>query len=433
KRPLTFSYKVVEEDLAWLGIKWNEKYIQSLRIETFYEIAKKLIEMNYAYVDLCKAEVFREYRNAGKACPHRNQDPAQNMELFEKILAGEFREGEAVIRLKTDLSHPDPSVRDWVMMRIVDVERYPHPIVGDRYRLWPTYNFAAAVDDHLMGITHILRGKEHAVNTVKQLFLYKYLGWRYPEVVHFGRVGLEGLILSKSWIKTRLKEHPERFMGFDDIRFATIAALRRRGILPETIREVIISLGLSPTDARVSWANIAAINRKNADPIAKRLFVVCKPIKVIISGVELPKEVEIPYHPSKDLGKRRIVLTKPEVYVSEYDVQKLAPGSVVRLMELFNIEIKQIDRNVVTAVYHSSDLETARRFSAPIIQWVPCENNTRIELISADGMRLRRTLCIGESSVALLKKDEIIQMVRIGFGRIDEIKKNRVRIILAHE
>jgi glutamyl-tRNA synthetase len=433
KRPLAFSYRIIEEDLLWLGVKWDEEYVQSMRMGKYYDIAKKLIELGYAYVDLCRSEVFKELRNIGKACPHRDLDPSKHMELFEKILEGEFSEGEAVVRLKTDLSHPDPALRDWVMMRIIDVEKHPHPVIGDKYRLWPTYNFAAAVDDHLMGVTHILRGKEHALNTLKQLFIYKYLGWRYPEVVNFGRVGLEGLILSKSWIKNKLRESPDKFMGFDDIRFATISGLRRRGILPETIREIILSLGLSPTDARISWVNIAAVNRKNADPIAKRVFVVCDPIKVRVSGVELPKEVEISYHPSKDLGKRRIILTKPELFVPYHDIEKVKPGTIVRLMELFNIEIKHIGKEVVEAAYHSTGLDEARKREAPIIQWTPCENSLKVEILKAEKLRLRKEYCVAEKSLVEMKSGEVIQMVRLGFGRIDRIKRGRMVVMYTHE
>jgi glutamyl-tRNA synthetase len=433
KRPLTFSYRIVEEDLLWLGVKWDEEYVQSMRMEKYYEVARKLIELGYAYVDLCRSIVFRELRNAGKACPHRDLDSSKHMELFEKILLGEFGEGEAVIRLKTDLNHPDPAIRDWVMMRIIDVEKYPHPVVGDRYRLWPTYNFAAAIDDHFMGITHILRGKEHALNTLKQLFIYKYLGWKYPEVVNFGRVGLEGLILSKSWIKGKLRESPGKFMGFDDIRFATISGLRRRGILPETIREIILSLGLSPADARISWVNVAAVNRKNVDPVAKRVFVVCNPVKVRISGVDLPKEVEISYHPSKNLGKRRITLTRPEVFISYYDIEGVKPGTVIRLMELFNMEIKHVSKEIVEAIYHSAGLDEAKKLGAQIIQWVACENNLKAEVLKVENLKLRKEYCVAERGLVEMERGEIVQMVRIGFGRIDKITGSKAVIVYAHE
>ncbi|MEM0026366.1 MAG: glutamate--tRNA ligase [Ignisphaera sp.] len=433
KPPLPFSYLIIEEDLKWLGVTWDEKYIQSMRMDRYYSIAKKLIELGYAYVDLCKKDVFREYRNAGKACPHREMPPTQHLELFEKILAGEFREGEAVIRIKTDLAHPDPAIRDWVMFRIVDTTKNPHPIVGDRYRLWPTYNFAAAVDDHLMGVTHILRGKEHALNTAKQLYIYKYLEWRYPEVVNFGRVGLEGLILSKTWIKNQLKNNPEKFMGFDDIRFATISGLRRRGILAETIREVILSLGLSPVDARISWVNLAAINRKNVDPIAKRIFIVCNPVKVVIEGVKTPREIEIPYHPTKDLGKRKLLLTRPEVYISLKDLENVNQGAVIRLMELFNIVIERNAEDNVIARYHSSSLDDAKKLGAPIIQWIPCNDTAKAELLRVEGMKIRKEHCVGESSLKMLREGEIIQMVRLGFGKIEKISKAKISIIYSHE
>ncbi|MDK6028561.1 glutamate--tRNA ligase [Ignisphaera sp. 4213-co] len=433
KPPLPFSYTIIEDDLKWLGVLWDEKYVQSMRMEKYYSIAKKLIELGYAYIDLCKSEVFKEYRNAGKACPHRDLSPEQHLELFEKIFAGEFGEGEAVIRIKTDLNHPDPAIRDWVMFRIIDTSKNPHPVTGDKYRLWPTYNFAAAVDDYLLGVSHILRGKEHALNTAKQVYIYKYLGWKYPEVVNFGRVGLEGLILSKTWIKNQLKMNPEKFTGFDDIRFATISSLRRRGVLPETIREIILGLGLSPVDAKISWVNLAAINRKNVDPIAKRVFVVCNPIKLHLEGVKTPVEVEIPYHPSKDLGKRKIMLTKPEVWISIKDVENMKRGVVIRLMELFNIVVKEQTKDYVIAYYHSNSLEEARKHNASIIQWSPCEQSTKVDILRAEGMRLKRERCVGEQALKTLKEGEIIQMVRLGFGKIEKIQENKITIIYTHE
>ncbi|MCS7110900.1 MAG: glutamate--tRNA ligase [Ignisphaera sp.] len=434
KRPLPEAYELIREDLKWLSIRWDEEYIQSLRMELYYGTAKKLLEIGAAYVDLCSPDTFRELRNLGKACPHRDEDPSISLERFEKILMGEYGEGEAVIRIKTDLSHTDPAVRDWVMFRIIDTTKYPHPLTGDRYRLWPTYNFAAAVDDHFMGVSHVLRGREHTLNTLKQQYLYRYLGWRYPEVLNFGRVGIEGFILSKSWIKTQLKDNPEKFMGFDDIRFATLSSLRRRGIAPETIKQIIMELGVRGVDAKISWANISAVNRKTLDPRSKRVFIVCNPIKVIIRGLEAPLKVVIPFHPTNDLGSRAFTMSRPEVYISKDDLQHLVRTGCIRLMEFANIRyINTASDGIVEAEYLSKGLEDAKKLGAQIVQWVPVESAIKVVIHRAHNGKLKRMVCIGENSLLELQQGEIIQMVRLGFGRIDRIKRDSITVVYSHE
>lgn len=434
KRPMAEAYNIIREDLRWLGISWNEEYIQSLRMNIYYDYLKKLIANGYAYVDLCSSEVFRELRNRGMACPHRNEDPSIHIERLEKIFAGEYGEGEAVVRLKTDLSHPDPAIRDWVIFRIIDTSKYPHPVTGDRYNLWPTYNFAAAIDDHLMKVSHILRGREHAVNTLKQMYIYSYLGWRYPEVINFGRVGLENTILSKTLIKTRLKQEPSRYMGIDDIRFGTIAALRRRGIAAETIRQIILELGVKGVDAMISWENIAAVNRKLLDPISKRVFVVCNPVKIRIINMELPIKVKLQYHPTANLGSREYILKVPEVYICSKDAEVFKNVGFLRLMEFINIKfIGEEDNGVILSEVIGGDVEYAKKLGASIVQWVPMEHSIKVKIVKAEGKKLKKLLCVGEKALELLNTGEVVQMVRLGFGRVDSIEKYGVSIIYTHD
>lgn len=435
KCPMPEAYNMIREDLKWLGISWDEEYVQSLRMEVYYEYLRKLIEGGYAYVDLCRPEIFRELRNKGIACPHRNEDPAINMEKLEKIFAGEYREGEAVVRIKTDLSHYDPAIRDWVIFRIIDTSKYPHPITGDRYILWPTYNFAAAIDDHLMNVSHVLRGREHATNTVKQMYIYNYFGWRYPDVINLGRVGLENTILSKSLMRSKLKLRPDRYMGIDDIRFGTIAALRRRGLSPETIKQLILDLGVKGVDAMISWENIAAINRKLMDPVSKRVFIVCDPVTVkIVNLVELPLKIRLPYHPTANLGSREYHLKTPEVYISLKDAEQLKKAGVLRLMEFANIRfLKEETNGILYAEFIGGDIESAKKLGAQIVQWVPVEHCIRVDLLRAEGAKLKRFRCIGENALKLLSVGEVIQMVRVGFGRIDAIKEDRALIIFTHD
>lgn len=432
KVPLPEAYESIREDLKWLGIKWDLEYIQSLRIEIYYNIAKELIKRGGAYVDLCKTEEFKRYRDAGKPCPHRNEDIEIHLDRFEKMLEGNYAEGEAVLRVKTDLKYPDPSVRDWVAFRIIDTERNPHPLVGSKYIVWPTYNFAAAVDDHLMGVTHILRAREHMVNTIKQKFLYSHMGWKYPEAIHFGRVKLEGFILSKSKIKDLVKKYPGKFKGISDIRFGTIAGLRQRGILPETIREIILELGTKPTDATISWQNLAAINRKNLDPRAKRIMFVANPIMLKVIGLNIG-EIRAPYHPSnKELGER-VIKVSNTIWISSTDLEILKKHRVVRLMELVNIEFMGSKNDAYIVKVHSKDIETAKRLRIPIIQWVSDIDKVKAIIEIPSGLKIKKLRGYIESSVMNLNQYEIIQLVRFGFSKISSIGSRIVRLIYIHD
>jgi len=435
KKPMPEAYELIKEDLEWLGIEWDEEYVQSKRLELFYSYAKELIKLGGAYVDTCSANEFRQYRDSMKPCPHRDQSVEENLELWDKMLEGYFGEGEAVLRVKTDLKHPDPSVRDWVAFRIIDTSKNPHPIVGSRYIVWPTYNFASAIDDHVLGVTHILRAKEHMTNTVKQKFLYNYFGWEYPETIHFGRLKLKGFILSKSLIKSKIERG--EFEGVDDPRLGTLAALRRRGFTAEAIKALMIDVGVKASEATISMENLAAINRKIVDPKSPRILFVEKPVKVIVEGVE-NYETTIPFHPdNKELGFRRIVLKgekgKVKVYISLRDSKDLKPGSFLRLLELFNIEILDVNEKYVLAKFAGTSLSEARRRRAPIIQWVPAHENVSVMVKKPVGNELALIEGLAEKAIEKFRENTILQFYRFGFVRIDRIDNGKYIVYFAHE
>jgi glutamyl-tRNA synthetase len=441
KTPMPEAYRSIREDLKWLGVKWDEEYIQSLRMRIYYDMARDLIVKGGAYVDLCSRDEFLQYKLSRKPCPHRESSSETNLELFEKMLSGDFNEGEAVLRVKTDISHPDPSVIDWVAFRIIDTSKTPHPIVGDKYIVWPTYNFAAAVDDYLLGVTHILRGKEHAVNTLKQKYLYRHMGWDYPEVINLGRLKLEGLILSKSKIKELLKLYPKLFSGPDDIRFGTIASLRNRGILPEAIKEVILEVGVKGTDATISWDNIAAINRKLIDPTAKRVMAVFNPVKLIINNIfEAVDElkIKIPYHPeNKALGERVIDFTNSamvEVYIERKDAEMLKKSGFIRLMEFCNVKYLSESKTGIEVEFIDRKLETAKKLKASIIHWVPgLPDVVEVILLQPEGLKLNKLRGIGEPALFELHPGERVQLIRLGFAKVTKLTKGKTkRIKLAY-
>ena len=424
KTPMPEAYELIRRDLEWLGVTWDEEYIQSLRMETYYRIARELIERGGAYVDDRPPEEFRRYRGRLEDYPPRQRSVEENLELWDRMLEGHYGEGEAVLRVKTDPRHPDPSVRDWVAFRIIDTEKHPHPVVGSRYTVWPTYNFAAGVDDHLMGVTHILRAKEHMQNTVKQEFLYRHLGWEYPRVIHFGRLRLEGFIMSKSLLKSLLDRGLGE--GIDDPRFATIAGLRRRGITADAIRRLILEVGVKYTDASISYVNLAAINRVIVDPRAKRLMAVLEPVRLVVEGLPWsgPRGFTIPYHPSGSLGERRLEVDGPRavLYISGSDAELLKSKGYARLMEAFNVEYVGEEQGAVKARFHSMELEEARRLGAPLIQWVPEGQEAGLELLEPRGLDLVRRYGLVERNALDLEPGSIVQFMRVGFARIDAVQ-----------
>lgn len=441
KTPIPEAYRQIKEDLKWLGVEWGEEYLQSLRMELYYEVARELLSKGAAYVDLCPQKVFRELRLRRAACPHRDVSPEKNLELFDKMKSGYFSEGEAVLRVKTDLNHPDFSVIDWVAFRIIDTDKHPHPLVGSRYVVWPTYNFAAGVDDHLMNVTHILRGREHALNTVKQRYVYQHLGWVYPVVLNLGRLNLEGLVLSKSKIKELISSRPGEFEGPSDIRFGTIASLRNRGIEAQTIREVIIDVGVKQSDASISWDNIAALNRKLIDRNTKRLMAVFTPIELRVSNYSGPAKAVLANHPeNSSLGSREILLDvssgELRVLIDRGDLKEVEKIGMFRLMELCNVKIVEVREDTLISEYVGRDLKQAKEARMPIIQWVPVRDNVKLEILVPRDLELQRMSGLGEPALRELEPGGKVQLVRYGFVKVRRralSKEDIVEVAFMHE
>ncbi|NJE07309.1 glutamate--tRNA ligase [Thermococcus sp. M39] len=428
KRPEPIFYEWIIEDLKWLGFKIDEIHYASDRLEIYYKYAEELIKMGKAYVCTCKPEEFRKLRDAGKPCPHRDEPVEIQLERWEKMLDGTYKEGEAVVRIKTDLNHPNPAVRDWPALRIID--NPDHPRTGDKYRVWPLYNFASAIDDHDLGVTHIFRGQEHAENETRQRYIYDYFGWEYPVTVHHGRLSIEGVILSKS--KTRKGIQEGRYLGWDDPRLGTIRALKRRGILPEAIRELIISVGLKRSDTTISWDNLAAINRKLIDPVANRYFFVADPIPMYIKGFEEEFIAKVPLHPDHpERGYRELKFTpeKP-IYVSKDDLELLKKSEYIRLKDLFNVKLLEVSEEKIVAEFDSIEYEKAREHRWHMIHWVPEGKECEVIIPEGDELIVKKGLLEKDADV---KVDDIVQFERFGFVRIDAIENGVVKAIFAHK
>jgi len=416
KAPIPEMYGWIMEDLRWLGAEPDEVYVQSDRLPIYYGYAEKLLAMGAAYVCTCPPSEFRELYRAGKACPCRGLPPEINLDRWRKMLDGAYGKGEAVVRIKTDLHHPNPAVRDWPALRISTVS---HPRAGDRYRVWPLYNFSCAIDDHEMAVSHIIRGKEHDVNTVRQRYLYGHLGWECPEVLNVGRLGLEAGVLSKSKIRAGVEDGT--YSGWDDPRLGTLRALRRRGIQPEAVRELMIQVGAKPINATLSWGNIAAANRRIVEPRANRYFFVADPVPMRVSGIDGERVARLPLHPDHPDRGTRDYTVRPEdgrasFAVSRRDADQMAPGMVVRLMGLINVEVLKAEAGGVEARLHSSGHRDARALNASFIHWLPEGVGMGARVVMPDASVVAG---LAEPRCSELGADDVIQFERFGFVRVD--------------
>ncbi|MDP2766208.1 MAG: glutamate--tRNA ligase [Candidatus Methanoperedens sp.] len=417
KRPMLEAYTWYLEDCKWLGAKPDEVIIASDRIPKYYEVAEELIQKDGAYVCFCEQEEFKALKDAKKACPHREQGGEKNLEFWHRMISGEYKEQEAVLRIKTDITHKDPAIRDWVAFRII---KTPHPRVGDRYCVWPLLDFESAVEDHLLGTTHIIRGKDLIDSETRQRYIYKYMGWTYPKTLHWGRVQIHEFgKLSTSGLKKAIAEGV--YTGWDDPRVPTIRALRRRGIMPEALRKFMLDLGLGETDISLSMDTLYAENRKLIDPVANRYFFVWNPVEMEIEGVE-PRIAMAPLHPAKKEMREISVGTK--VLVCRDDVDTLKAGERLRLKDLYNIEITSI--SPLKAKFIGTDMDLVKKEKARIIHWVP-PDGLRVKVLSPEG----EYAGVGERGIER-ELDRVVQFERFGFVRIDSVSGDGVVAYFTH-
>ncbi len=396
------AYDLIKEDLEWLGVKFHEVVIQSDRFQIYYDYARKLIEMGKAYITLCDEKEWRKLKLSRKPCPDRDLDPNVHMERWEWMLSGKYGNREAVYVVKTDLNHPNPAIRDWAAFRII--RRVKHPRTGEKYIVYPLMNFSVAIDDHELGLTHVLRGKDHINNTFRQVYIFDYFGWEKPVYIHYGKVKIENSILKTSIIKKGIKEG--NFSGWDDIRLGTLLALRKRGISPEAIRKYWIDTGLKEVDIVFSWENLFAYNRTIVDPLARRYFFVWDPVKIdVTSNEELV--ARIPLHPNVKMGEKVYRLGKNfTIFITKDDFSSLVNGKMLRLKDLGNFTF-----NGKNLEFVNNDLSLIKKLN--IIHWVP-ENSIDCKVLMPDG-----TSKTGMVEPEIMKGENgLVQFERFGYVNV---------------
>lgn len=406
KVPMKEAYQWFKEDLKWLGVKVDVSQIQSRRLKLYYKYAEKLIKEGNAYVDTLPADKMRVMLQKRLISDERNDPVRVVMKKWKKMFTS-FKDGEAVLRIKTDINHPNPAVRDWAAFRII--KRGKHPLV--KARVWPLLNFCSAIDDHELGVTHILRGTDLKVSDQRQKFIYDYFGWRYPKTRYNGKFFVSG-IQSTSEASELIKEG--KLSGWEDPRLGTLRALRRRGYQAEALINFIKDQGLGMNDINVNIESLAAYNKDVIDKGAKRYFLILNPQKVVIEDAK-NKLVKAPLHPDFPKKGNRVFRTEKNFYVQDV----FEPGKVYRFMHLFNFKNLKF-----TSFDHDEKLK------AKLVHWLPVSKTlNRVEVIMPDNSVVKG---YGERDLRKVKVNEVIQAERIGFMRCDKKLKNKMVFYFGH-
>jgi len=413
-------YESFRKGYRWLGIEWDHEKNNSDDMELFYKYAEQLIKAAKAYVCTCPLEKVRKLRSLGEECEHRSRGADENLHLWNEMLAGAFREGEAILRLVGDMKHPNTTLRDPALFRIIE---HPHPLTGNRYRVWPLYDFAVSIEDHLCGVTHVLRTSEFALRDELQNYVRSLLGMgKNPIYIEYSRFEFKGTPVSKRKLRAIIEAGIAA--SWSDPRFPTIEGIRRRGILPEAIKEFTITqTGFSYAKREYDWSLLFAINRKILDPKARRLFFAPDPVKLVVEGA--PEVfVNAPYHPdNRELGSRKL-RARGEFYISGEDARRTGIGEIMRLKYLMNLRILEKTEDLIKGEFMSREPMK----NVKIIQWVPVDEAVQVEVIVPDVLylddevnpdSLRSVRGVGEIAVKNVEVGEIVQFERFGFCRRD--------------
>ena len=420
KRPDLDAYDAILDDISYLGFEPSEVLRASDRVETYYEYARELIEMGEAYTCDLPAEEFSALKRAGDPSPNRDKPPETVADEFEAMINGEYSAGEMVLRVKTDIEHKNPALRDWVAFRMIDT---PHPRkVAETYRCWPMLDFQSAIDDHLTEITHIIRGIDLQDSAKRQQFLYDYFGWDYPEVLHWGHVQIDAydIDLSTSSIKERIDAG--ELDGWDDPRAPTLQSIRRRGIRGEAVVESMIGLGMSTSDVDLAMSSIYANNRNLVDEGANRYFLVRDGERVPVGGDEKPAAGRPPLHPNHADRGRREIPVDDAVFVEPADV----PDAGERIWLKGYGCVRYDDGRFVAT---GDDIDAVREEGVDVIHWVPADDTVSVTMQTPDGD------VVGEAEPAFAETaaGELIQFERIGFVRVDEQTADGAVVYYAHD
>jgi glutaminyl-tRNA synthetase len=350
-----------KQDIRWLGYEWGDReYYASDYFDQLYQWAVQLIKEGKAYVDSLSPDEIKEYRGAfgvpGRESPYRSRSVEENLDLFERMRAGEFEEGEQVLRAKIDMQSGNMNLRDPIMYRILHT---PHHRTGDKWCIYPMYDWAHGQSDSIEGITHSMCDLGYEEHRPLYDWFVEQLGIFHPRQIEYARLNISYTMLSKRWLLQLVEEG--HVQGWDDPRMPTLAGMRRRGYTPEAIRAFLKRIGIAKNDSLVDIALLEHLLRQDLNTRVPRVMAVLRPLRVVITNYpeDQVEEVEAINNPEDEsMGTRRLPFSRV-LYVEQEDFRedpprkwfRLAPGREVRLKHAYYITcqdvIKDKDGNVV--------------------------------------------------------------------------------------
>lgn len=349
----------IMEDIKWLGFDWDDRlFYASDYFEKIYEFAVQLIKDGKAYVDDLSADEIREYRGTltepGKNSPYRDRSVEENLDLFSRMRDGEFPDGSRVLRAKIDMASPNLNLRDPVLYRIL---RATHHRTGDKWCIYPMYDFAHPLSDYLEGITHSICTLEFEAHRPLYDWCLRELGFTgCPKQIEFARLNLNYTVMSKRKLLELVKRGYVK--GWDDPRMPTISGLRRRGYTPEAIRDFCSRIGVAKADSIVDFGVLEHCIRENLNKRAERVMAVLRPLKVIIDNYPegQVEELEAENNPEDpNAGTRKVPFSRV-IYIEQDDFMeeppkkyfRLSPGSEVRLKHAYFIKCERVVKDEKT-------------------------------------------------------------------------------------
>lgn len=438
----------IKRDIQWLGFKWDNLYNASDYFDVMYECAEKLIKEGKAYVCDLSAEEIRLSRGSltepGKESPYRDRSPEENLNLFRRMKAGEFADGEKVLRAKIDMASPNINMRDPVIYRVLHAS---HQNTGDKWCIYPMYDFAHPIEDAYEGITHSICTLEFEDHRPLYDWVTQNCGFPspLPQQIEFARLNITNTIMSKRFLK-RLVE--EGFVdGWDDPRMPTLCGMRRRGYPPQAIIDFCDRIGVAKANSEVEYGYLNACVRDYLNQYAQRGMAVTSPIKVILTNLSAPEECEIENNPNKpEEGTRTITLTH-ELYIDGSDFSLAPPpkyhrlklDGYVRLKGAYIIKCDKVETDNEGNILHlecsivensKSGCDQSGLKVKGVIQWVSAEYNTPLTLRKLDSLlldgegdfinrlnyeSLKEIPALGEPSLASAPKESRFQFMRMGY------------------
>jgi glutaminyl-tRNA synthetase len=458
------------EDVRWLGFDWADRlYYASDYFDQLHAWAVELIQAGKAYVDSLNADEIRDYRGTlseqGRESPYRGRSPAENLDLFRRMGAGEFEDGAHVLRAKIDMASPNIIMRDPVLYRIRKVD---HHRTGDKWCIYPMYDFTHCLSDAIEGITHSICTLEFEINrALYDWVLDNVSAPCHPQQIEFARLNLSYTVLSKRKLIQLVEEGHVR--GWDDPRMPTIAGLRRRGCTPDAIRDFCERIGVAKNDSVVHMGLFEHCLRDDLNRRARRVMAVLDPLRVVIENYPegQMEELEGPYHPDDpSMGSRKIPFSRV-LYIERDDFRedppkkffRLGPGREVRLRYGYFIRcvdvVKDERTGEVVELRCTYDPDTRSGFASDgrkvrgTIHWVPAAHSLEAEVrlyerlflaenpnegpdfkahLNPDSLKVVGS-CRVEPSLAHARPGDHLQFERIGYFNADPVDRCEGRLV----